>query len=180
MDKRWFFLVAIVVIAAFWWVISNNRTDSVQYRGETIKLSKSYTNFDQYKNDPNNIAPSETARVQTLVTTAPIAHSFRSQLDVFKATQDIVFPGYGSGVTGGGSGPDGIELFAVTVEIPRANKYRYFVFRGANGQYELLDDFVHDDTPYPFGIREEDGSYVFLDRAGLELFRRPATPHRGG
>lgn len=178
MDKRWFILIVIVVLAAFWWV-RNNRTDVMPYRGETIKLSKSYADFDQYKNDPNNIDPSETTRVQTLVVTAPIAHSFASRLEVFKATQDIVFPGYGSGVTGGPQ-TDGSELFAVTIEIPRANKDRFIVFRGRNGRYELIDDFVHDEIPLPSSVREESGSYVFFDRVGQELFRRPATQRSGG
>lgn len=178
MDKRWFILIAIVILAAFWWV-RNNRTDVIQYRGETVKLSKSYADFDQYKNDPNNIDPSETTRVQTLVITAPIAHSFTNRLDVFTATQDIVFPGYGSGVTGGPQ-PDGSELFAVTIEIPRANRDRFIVFRGRNGRYELIDDFVHDEIPLPSSIREEGGSYVFFDRVGQELFRRPVTRPSGG
>ena len=33
----------------------------MKYRGETIKLSKAYYDFDEYKNDPNNIHPSENA-----------------------------------------------------------------------------------------------------------------------
>lgn len=173
MDKRWFVLIVIVLLAAFWWT-RKNRADVMPYRGETIKLSKPYADFDQYKNDPNNIDPSETTRVQKLVITAPIARSFASRLDVFKATQAIVFPGYGSG-SAGGPQPDGSELLAVTIEIPRANKDRFIVFRGRNGRYELVDDFVHDEMPWPVGIREEGGSYVFFDRVGQELFRRPAA-----
>lgn len=178
MDKRWLILIAFVVLAALWWV-RNNRTDVAKYRGETIKLSKSYFDYDQYKNDPNNIDPTETKRVQALVITAPIAHSFASRLDVFRATQDIVFPGYGSGVAAGPQ-PGENELFAVTIEIPRANKDRFFVLRGRNGQYELIDDFVREEIPFPAGVREESGSYVFFDRAGKELFRRPATRRSGG
>lgn len=96
MDKRWLILIVIVVLAAFW-CVRNNRTDIMHYRGETIKLSKSYADFDEYKNDPNNIDPSETTRVQTLVITAPIAHSFASRLEVFKATQDLCFRDTGQG-----------------------------------------------------------------------------------
>src|SRR5437762_13346553 len=46
---------------------------TIQYQGQTIQLSKAYRDFDEYKNDPMNIAPAETARVQQLVTDAPIA-----------------------------------------------------------------------------------------------------------
>ncbi len=173
MDKRWLVVIAIIVLTGLWW-ISENPGDVMPYRGEEIKLSKTYANFDEYKNDPNNIHASETARVQRLVMEAPIAHLFENRLDVFRATQEIVFPGYGAG-SGGGPQPDGSELFAVVIEIPRAEKDRLIVFGGRNGRYELLDDFVREEISYPFGIREENGSYIFYDRDGKELFRRPAT-----
>src|SRR6266704_3288121 len=49
------------------------KEDSVEYRGQRIQLSKAYADFDEYKNDPNNIAASETERAQQLVAGAPIA-----------------------------------------------------------------------------------------------------------
>jgi hypothetical protein len=174
MDKRWLILIAVGVLIALS-MLKSNRTDVMRYRGEAIKLSKSYADFDQYKNDPNNIDSSETSRVQTLVATAPIAQTFTSRESLFKATQDIVFPGYMSGVIPGGPQPDGDELFAVPIEIPRAKRNRFIVFRGHNGQYRVIDDFVPDDNSLPWSLRQEGGSYVFFDRAGRELFRRSAT-----
>jgi len=147
--------------------------DVITYRGQKIKLSKSYYDFSDYKNDPDNIHPSETGRVQELVMNAPIAHSFSSRLDLFRATGEIQFPGYGSG-SGGSPQPDGSELLAVTIEIPRADRDRYIVFRGHQGKFELIDDFVNAEIPYPFGIREQDGAYVYYyTPGGKELFRRP-------
>jgi hypothetical protein len=63
-------------------------------------------------------------------------------------------------------------LLAVTIEIPRANKDRYLVFRELYGRYELIDDFVRAEISYPFEIRESGGDYVYLQN-GKELFRRP-------
>ena len=177
MDRRWLILISAILLAMLWWS-TKHRADVMPYRGEKIKLSKPYDDFDQYKNDPNNIHPSETMRVQKLVMTAPIAHSFTDRLDLFRATQAIAFPGYGSG-SGGDPQPDGSELLAVTVEIPRADKDRFIVFRGRHGRYELIDDFVHDEISFPFGIREESKSYVFFDRDGKELFRRPTGSSSG-
>lgn len=105
---------------------------------------------------------------------APIAHSFSKRLDVFRATQEIVFPGYGSG-SGGGPQPDGSELLAVVIEIPRAEQNRYIVFRGYGNRYELIDDFVQAGITFPFGVREENGSYIFYNRDRKEIFRRPVV-----
>jgi hypothetical protein len=56
------------------------RSSEIDYRGERIKLTKSYADFDDYKNDPENIDPSATERVQRLVLGAPIAKTFGSRL----------------------------------------------------------------------------------------------------
>jgi hypothetical protein len=170
-------ILVLIVGAAAWWVWRHSdllgAANVIEYRGQKIKLSKSYYDFSDYKNDPDNIHPSETARVQGLVMSAPIAHSFSSWLDLFRATGDIQFPGYGAG-SGGSPQPDGSELLAITIEIPRADKDRYIVFRGFQGHYELIDDFVNAQVPYPFGIREQDGAYVYYYTPELkELFRRP-------
>src|ERR1051325_4016159 len=50
--------------------------NTIGYQAQTIKLSKAYGSFDEYKNDPNNIAPSENARVQKLVTQAHVRVSY--------------------------------------------------------------------------------------------------------
>lgn len=44
---------------------------SSEYRGEQIKLTKFYLDYDNYKSDPKNIDPSEVARVQRRVSSAP-------------------------------------------------------------------------------------------------------------
>lgn len=169
----------LVLVAGFtaWWVWRHSYRPSannvIEYRGQKIKLSKSYYDFSDYKNDPDNIHPSETVRVQGLVISAPITHSFSSRLDLFRATGEIQFPGYGAS-SGGSPQPDGTELLAITIEIPRADRDRYIVFRGRQDKYELIDDFVHANIPSPFGIREQDGVYVYYyTPGGKELFRRP-------
>ena len=172
--RRFGQLVLILVVSAVLWRGCNGAfgaDDVMEYRGEKIKLSKSYSDFDEYKNDPDNIHPSETERVQRLLIGAPIERTFASRLALFRAVGQIAFPGYGTG-SGASRLSDGSELLAVTIEIPRANKDRYLVFRGREGRYELIDDFVHAEASYPFEIREGDGAYIYLQR-GKELFRRP-------
>ena len=107
-QKRSLILVAVTIFAIFWW-LKSARFDVVHYQGQTIKLSKAYFDFDQYKNDPDNIAASETARVQTLVAAAPIAHSFADRRYIYGATSEIEFPGYGMGGFTSDPQPDGTE-----------------------------------------------------------------------
>lgn len=173
---RWWpaWLLLGVFLAGWIWETRFNAVDEIEYRGQKIKLSKRYSDFSQYKNDPENILPSETARVQELVMEAPIANVFSTRLEVFQATQDIVFPGYGAG-GGRGRQPDGSELIVVTIEIPRAEKNRYLVFQERNGQYERIDDFVDSELAEPIGIREENGFYIYTTRDGVEALRRPAV-----
>jgi len=154
-----------------------NRSGSnfIEYRGKKIKLYKSYYDVNTYKNDPDNIDRSETSRVQKLVIEAPIAHSFPNRLSAFQATGDVQFPGYGSG-SGSGQDSDGRELLAIDVEIPRAEKNRYFLFRVLDGRYELLDDFVEREIGYPYQIRHEGAYYTFVSESNREAFRRPESP----
>jgi hypothetical protein len=171
--RRFLLLVVIVLVGVGAWRLWQTRPgadDVIDYRGEKIKLSKSYRDFDDYKNDPANIHPSETERVQRLVIGAPVSNTFVGRLDLFRAMGEIAFPGYGMG-SGVGHASDGSELLAVTIEIPRANKDRFIVFRGDRNRFQLVDDFVHDEISYPFEIREENGTYVYSQN-NKELFRR--------
>ena len=157
------------------WKWNRSGSQFIEYRGHNIRLSKVYYDFDTYKNDPSNIDPSETARVQKLVMEAPIAHSFPNRFSVFEGTTAIDFPGYGIG-SGTGSESDGSELIAIGVEIPRAEKDRYFLFRAHDGRYELLDDFVEREIVEAYQIRHEGGYYIFVPESRPEAFRRP-EPH---
>jgi len=167
------FVLILLVTTVLWsaWRGGFGTDDVMVYRGDKIRLSKAYRDYDEYKNDPDNIHPSEIARVQRLVITAPVEHTYLSRLALFKAVGQIAFPGYGLG-SGGSRLSDGSELLAVTIEIPRANEDRYLVFRDRYGHYELIDDFVRAEISYPFEIRESDGDYVYLQN-GKVLFRRP-------
>jgi|ERR1051326_415101 hypothetical protein len=176
--RRSISLVLILVISVVGWRIWGRfrAEDVIEYRGEQIKLSRAYQDFDEYKNDPNNILPSETGRVQSLLINAPIEHTFADRLTLFRAVGQIAFPGYGVG-SGGGRSSEGNELLAVTIEIPRASNDRYLVFRDHGGRYELIDDFVNAEISYPFEVREQDSAYVYL-QGGTERFRRPRRDRR--
>src|SRR5881392_2665125 len=56
---------------------------TIQYQGQAIQLSRAYRDFDEYKNDPMNISPAETGRVQQLVSSAPISQTYSSREKLF-------------------------------------------------------------------------------------------------
>jgi hypothetical protein len=132
---------------------------SIPFQGQQVKLSKPYDDYDDYKNDPNNIAASEVPKVQNLVQTAPIAKRFTDRLQMVTAIQEVCFPGYGTTSCGEKPQPDGSVLALFSVEIPKAGKDRFFLFRGAGGVYTLIDDFVYS----------EDGSIMNVAMSGKKL-----------
>ena len=148
-------------------------TNVIDYRGEKIRLTKSYADFDDYKNDPQNIDPAETARVQRLVMEAPLERDFESLVDASKAAGEIAFPGYGSGGFGEQLQPDGTVLTGFSIEIPRAEKHRYLIFRGGHGKYRLIDDFVLSDKTIIGHVTEENGALVYSTHQGQRLMTRP-------
>ena len=58
--------------AVAWFATGNKMSsdDSIDYQGQPVKLSKSYSDYDDYKDDPNNLAPGEADKVQGLVQSA--------------------------------------------------------------------------------------------------------------
>jgi hypothetical protein len=144
----------------------------VEYRGERITLSRWYPDYDDYKNDPENIAPSERARVQGLVTTAPIARAFQARLDMLKALSSLRFPGYGSTQFGETLQSDGTLLSGFSIEVPMANQERILVFRARDGHYSLVDDFVVPGDQFIGSVRAEGEQLVYSTRQGREVLRR--------
>jgi|SRR5271166_266085 len=173
--KRWkrsLVVVGLVVaVAVLWAAVRRILPSSIEYRGEKIKLTKFYLDYDDYKNDPDNIAPSETQRVQRLVSEAPIARSFPGRKQATAADFQIKFPGYGLG----GLGPlhtDEGALNGFEVEIPRAGTSRLFIFQNVAGSYKLLDDFIDTSSS---GVREFhlEGPNLVYTTADGHTFARP-------
>ena len=151
-------------------------SDEIDYRGQKIKLSKSYATWAEYKNDPNNLAACDVERVQQLVANAPIDSSFDSLMGASKAVGRIAFPGYGSGGFTQTVQADGSALMGFSVEIPQAGKQRCFVFRRSDkGLCELIDDFIIDQTRPVQTVELHGDLLVFRSADGDEICTRPAS-----
>lgn len=145
---------------------------SIDYQDQRIGLSKEYGDYDVYKNDPDNIAPSETDRVQRLVEFTPMGKHFSSRSEMVSAVFYVKFPGYALGSSGERPQPDGSVLQLYEIEIPRAGKSRYFLFRGRGGAYTLIDEFVYSDDAFINNIAESDGKFIYSTRDGTKVLER--------
>jgi hypothetical protein len=126
--------------------VSQTGEDEIEYRGEKIKLTKPYSDYDDYKNDRDNIELSELPRVQRLVCEAPIALSFFDRPQMLQAVSGMAFPGYGSWQFGDKTQADGSVISGHGIEVPHADKARILVFRSNGKGFDLIDDFIG-----PFG-----------------------------
>jgi|HubBroStandDraft_1064217.scaffolds.fasta_scaffold140590_2 hypothetical protein len=176
--KRAAIILAVLGLAfGFWKALNHYAPSTVDYRGEHIRLTRYYLDYDDYKNDPNNIDPSETTRVQNMIIEAPIARSFKTKREASQAVGEISFPGYGSGGISGETGMDD-PVIGFSIEIPRSEKSRYFTFRKTVDGYVLIDDFTDSTMPGITRVRQVGETLVYsMDGRPEQLARTPfGTP----
>ena len=111
--------------------------DHVTYLGHTIPLSRTYSDFHDYRDDPDNLPKAVLPLVQSLVKTAPVPSSFPTRKAAADALYELMFPGYGYSMLGLG---DPIALFSL--EIPGSGQERFLLFAPFDGTWNLVDDFV--------------------------------------
>jgi len=166
-------IVVLVALYAALRIARGRSVGTIDYQGQQIKLAKFYLSYEDYKDDPNNIDPSEYARVETLAKNAPIGRHFKDLLAAVTAVDEIKFPGYGSGGFGERR-PDGdATLAGFSVEIPRSEYGRIFVFRCAADGCTLLDDFVSPGADQLADFKREGSNLVYISRNGERKLVRP-------
>ena len=122
--------------------VERNGSAEMYYHGEEIRLTKKYVDYDDYKNDPGNVAPSEVPRVERMMTEARIGPDFANWKAFIDQAFAIKFPGYGMG-PGPKVAAAGREFIVEVIEIPQVAKDRYFVLeKMPDGMLRLVDDFV--------------------------------------
>jgi hypothetical protein len=151
-----YFLVALLAGCA------GSVMDTVAYRGETIPLYRAYADFDEYKDEENNLPASQIPKVAALVRGAPVASSYPSREAALQALFDLMFPGYGFSAMNLG-GP--VALFAI--EVPRMHEQRYLAFVQKENAWVLVEDFVWPDAEGFINAAElSDGRISYLDHRG--------------
>jgi len=165
---------AVIVCYVLWSVLRRHIPSNIEYQGEQIRLSKFYTSYEDYKDDPDNIDPSENSRVSHLVREAPIASTFSDRKEMIDALFKVKFPGYGAGPFSEFRQADGTMLDVSFIEIPRAAEDRVFTFHASDGKYRLLDDFVLDGHSSVKSARLELGNVIYELADGKPPLVRPA------
>jgi hypothetical protein len=136
--------------------------DEITFRGKSFKMKRAYASFDDYKDDPDNLAPGEAARASQLIRSIAVPTSFDGRDALIRGTYDLEFPGYGHAMFGEAAQPDGSVLSMFAVELPQSEQSRYLVFRGRSSTYTLVDDFVESDSKAIARVRDEDGKLVYF------------------
>jgi len=144
MNRSAWIVLVVVLVAAFFlsqrFHFGGSR--KIKYRGETFDLGKAYSNYEDYKDDPNNLATNELSRIEKAITNAPFPSSFASDAELARAVFHLKFPGYGCGGHGLFPQTDGSTCSVFSVEIPMRDRERYFIGRNSGGGVTIVDDFV--------------------------------------
>src|SRR5437660_12914165 len=67
----------------------------IEYRGERFALRKPYSDYDEYKNSPDNLAPGQEAKLETAVGHGGLRRAYPNREELFQSVFDLKFPGYG-------------------------------------------------------------------------------------
>jgi hypothetical protein len=125
--------------------------EAIEYQGKVFRLTKRYDDFETLKNDPNNIAPADYARVRKLIETAPVPEHCADFHEVLDVAFSLEFPGYGSGGLGDPHATDRLRVIGKTIEIPHADADRVLVYVKDDHGYRLADDTVFRECGAPSG-----------------------------
>src|SRR5690349_4895210 len=92
-----FIVIAALAIRYFARDFLGGRSTTIEYRGETFNMSKAYSSYEDYKDDPNNLATNDLSRIERAITNAPVPSSFDGENRLAIAVFHLKFPGYGCG-----------------------------------------------------------------------------------
>jgi hypothetical protein len=135
----------IVISVAFDFFIPSfdKAIDTIDYKGESFKLTKFYASYEDYKDDPDNLDTNELPLIEKAIVNAKFPLTFASRRDFFHALFGLNFPGYGLETNDRiAKTDDGSQLEVDSVEIPQTDKNRVLVVRTSSSPLVLLDDFV--------------------------------------
>jgi hypothetical protein len=163
-------LAGLVLLVLLWRHFSHSAGDTVRYRGKEFNMSKAFSSYEAYKDDPNNLATNELSRIENAITSAPFPSTFDSQAELARAVLRLKFPGYGCGGQGAYPQSDGSTCSVFSVEIPMLNKERYFVGRTFGKQVTIIDDFVMGSATNQLKQVKLDGTWLrYYDDKGTLL-----------
>ena len=178
-------LIAVCVVAAFG-CGADDKGESLpasgmsagyymEYEGQKFYTSKQYTDWDEFKEDPNNYLASETQKMQDAVRGVKFIASAADREVVMDQMFDKQFPGFGCGQLGILNTTQLDDCAAFSIEIPRTELDRYAGYVKIEGRFVLVADFVAPQQPMLFTISVEDG-YLNFHGIDKSVMRRDPIP----
>ena len=164
--------------------ITDESFDSIEYQGQSFALTRRYTDYEDFKDDPNNLAPGQAQKLEEAVTSAPVQRSYPNQRAMVRGVMALRFPGYGLSQFGAQKQTDGSVLAGWSIEIPSTSKCRCLVFcavtRAGSAQptFELMDDFVVAADPAIARVEVKDGQLQYSTFKGEPVVTRCPTSSR--
>ena len=148
---------------------------TVIYFGHKIKLRKIYFSEVAYSLDTENIPMAEVCRLEKIMEQVPFGPSFASKNALRESFVSIRFPGYGSFYANQLHSHPEQKLELMSVVIPRAEKYRYFVVEeNPDDSYTVVADFTAEASGV-VRVREQNGFLEFLSRSDEVIFVKPRS-----
>jgi hypothetical protein len=149
----------------------------VEYQGKMVPVAKTYTNFQDYKNDQNNLTAAQAKHASSLVRKAAFGPRFKDSEALLVALEKLQFPGYGYFFANQVGAKIDPKLEISFVELPKARANRYLVTEvQSDGSYLVVADFIAPSDPEITRVRR--GSRGELQYYGTG--DNPVLPKKSG
>lgn len=153
---------AIALLIAWQFVIkpilrTMNGFDEVEWRGEKFKLKQKYLDYEEYKSDIDQIAPSEIERLKKFMLEISVPKVTSSEADLRQSLRQMRFPGFGSSFGGMIKDEQGTRYILNEYELPQTQEQRTLLYRvETDGSCRLVADGVSVDheNDHMIGKRE--------------------------
>src|SRR6185503_7208663 len=142
---------ALAVVVAWQFVIkpvlrTMKRFDEVEWRGEKFKLKQKYLDYEEYKDDSDQLAPGEVERLKQFMLAISVPKVANSETDLRQSLRQMRFPGFGSSSGGMIKDEIGNRYILNEYEIPQKQEQRTLLYRvEKDGTCRLVVDGVSVD-----------------------------------
>ena len=120
--------------------------DEVEWRGQKFKLKQKYLDYEEYKDDRDQLALSEVERVKQLMLAISVPKAAPSETDLRQSLRQMRFPGFGSSSGGMIEDEYGNRYILNEYEIPQKQEQRTLLYRvEKDGACHLVVDGVSVD-----------------------------------
>ena len=166
--------VAALLLASSWTSANYAQPSApsfLDYQGERIELARTYADFDEYKDDVGNLAPSQASRVEAIIRKVRFGPSFANAEALDNALFKLQFPGYGMFYANQLGAHIDPLLELASIEIPTKERNRYFVLeKTPTGGFRVIADFVASSNPEITRVRRgRSGKLEFNGANGIEI-----------